>query len=349
MTPRPGLKAHGPRFPASWLLCLLVLGCGDSTGPEEATPLPVPCLAANPLCRESVPIGVGFNLPVYRSHPIQDGDTSVVRAVIVVHGANRNPDYYFEMMVDVVQGADLMESTLVIAPHFQTTADAPASSEPAWTSGGWKRGDKSVSDHGAGQRVSSYEAVDDVLTYLANGRLFSKLESVVVTGHSAGGQYTHRFAATSPAEVSHPNLRFRYIIANPSTFLYLGPERSDGIGGFNLPDREACPNYNEWHYGFEDRNSYASRLTEEETRERFLGRDVVYLAGTADTGESMLDMSCGAMLQGEHRYARALNIFDHMNAYFPDHGDQLFHVAGVAHSSRGVYQSLAGRDALFSW
>jgi hypothetical protein len=269
----------------------------------------------------------------------------------VVHGANRNPDYYFEMMVDVVQfeARDLMETTLVIAPHFQTRDDGPAWSEPAWTSGGWKRGDKSVSDHGAGTRISSYQAVDQILVYLGNPFLFPNLESVVITGHSAGGQYTHRFAATSPMEEGLPDLRFRYIVANPSTYLYLGPERADGKGGFEVPDRQACPNYNEWHYGFEDRNSYASRLTEEETRNRFLGRDVVYLAGTADTGQSMLDMSCGAMLQGRHRYERALNIHDHMNTFFPENGDELLQVTGVAHSSSGMYRSSWGRAALFGW
>jgi hypothetical protein len=332
-------------------LVLLLAGCGDSSGPPAPTPRPVPCLTAAELCWEAVPLGGGFNLPVYSSHSIQEGDPAVTGAIVVVHGANRNPDYYFEMMVGTVLAhpGDLMERTLVIAPHFQTIADGPTGSEPAWTSGGWKRGDKSVSGHGSGERISSYESVDRVLGYLGNPSLFPSLETVVVTGHSAGGQYTHRFAATSPAENGLPDLRFRYIVANPSTFLYMGPERADGEGGFALPDRQACPSYNDWHYGFEDRNSYASLLTEEETRARFVGRDVVYLAGTADTGESMLDMSCGAMLQGQHRYERALHIFDYMNTHFPKNGDELFEIVGVAHSSKGVYRSALGRSALFDW
>ena len=249
----------------------------------------------------------------------------------------------------VVQAARRMDSTLVIAPHFQTTDDSPSWDEPAWTSGGWKRGHKSLSSHGTGDRISSYEAVDDILGYLGNRALFPKLEAVVVTGHSAGGQYTHRFAATSPAQEEISHLRFRYIVVNPSTYLYIGPERASPGGGFEIPDRGDCPKYNEWHYGFEDRNSYASRLTEEETRARLIGRDVVYMAGTADTGDSALDVSCGAMLQGEHRYARALNLFDFMNTYFPENGDVLFQVAGVGHSSSGMYGSAMGRSSLFGW
>ena len=214
----------------------------------------VPCLEANGACWEAVPVGVGFRLPVYRSHPIQAGDSTVTRAVIVVHGASRNPDAYFEMMVGVVQAARRTDSTLVIAPHFQTSDDGPTWEEPAWTSGGWKRGDKSISGHGGGERISSYEAVDNLLGYLGNRLLFPELEAVVVTGHSAGGQYTHRFAATSPAEEGLSHLRFRYIVANPSTYLYIGPERASPEGGFEVPDRGSCPDYNEWHYGFEDRN-----------------------------------------------------------------------------------------------
>ena len=77
----------------------------------------------------------------------------------------------------------------------------------------------------ASDRIGSYEAVDGVLGQLGNVNHFPNLTKVVVTGHSAGGQYTHRFAAGSRAEDLLPHLQFRYIVANPSTFLYLGPER----------------------------------------------------------------------------------------------------------------------------
>jgi hypothetical protein len=192
--------------------------------------------------------------------------------------------------------------------------------------------------------------VDQLLRILGDSVQFPKLETVVVTGHSAGGQYTHRFAATSPVQEELTHLRFRYIVANPSTYLYIGPERATaGGGGFELPDRSACPDYNEWHYGFEERNPYALRLSEDGIRSRLLGRDVVYLVGTADLGTSSLDMSCGAMLQGERRYWRGLRLFAFLNTFFPLHPHQLFEVPGVAHSSRGVYTSSIGGLILFDW
>jgi hypothetical protein len=294
-------------------------------------------------------VGTALFLPVYRTHPIQTGDTSVVRAVIVVHGADRNPDAYFDRMVKAVALADLVETTLVISPHFQTADDDPGAGEPVWTSGGWKRGHLSVSGVGNGERISSYQAVDDILDFVGNRSLFPKLESVVVTGHSAGGQYAHRFAATSPAAEGLSHLRFRYIVANPSTFLFLGPERPLPEGGFGLPDRDVCEDYNEWHYGLEDRNTYASRPTEEGIRQRLVERDVVYLAGSADTGDAALDMSCGAMLQGRHRFARAQSLSAFMDRFFPTNNHELVVVPGVGHSSTRIYQGSLGRHYLFTW
>ena len=120
-------------------------------------------------------------------------------------------------------------------------------------------------------------------------------------------------------------------------------------GGYGLPNRADCQDYNEWHYGLEDRNTYALRLTEEEIRERLVGRDVVYLAGSADTGDAALDMTCGAMLQGRHRFARALNLSAFMDEFYPENGHELVVVPGVGHSSTQIYQGGLGRYYLFNW
>jgi pimeloyl-ACP methyl ester carboxylesterase len=326
------------------------MGCGtDTAGPAKSEPI-APCFYADARCWEQLSLGSNLLLPLYRTHPIQGSDTTVVRAIIIVHGAGRNPADYFRIMVETVFLERLELNTLVIAPHFQTGSDGPDPAELTWTSGGWKRGDQSLERTGAAGTLSSYEAVDRIIQFLADTLRYPNLETVVVTGHSAGGQYTHRFAATSPAGELIHHLRFRYIVANPSTYLYIREERPSSSGaGFEVPDREACHNYNTWHYGFENRNRYALRLTEEQTRERLLGRDVIYLVGTADTGDASLDMSCGAMLQGRHRYVRGLNLFAFLNTFYPDHPHRLFEIEGVAHSSSGMYKSEIGREMLFQW
>jgi pimeloyl-ACP methyl ester carboxylesterase len=334
------------------IILLLLSGCGsDPSGPSQEEPdAIVPCYHPDSRCWAQVSLGPNMLLPLYRTHPIRQKDTTVSRAIIVVHGAGRNPEDYFRRMIEATFMAARGPGTLIIAPHFQTENDGPGPSELAWTSGGWKRGDLSVVRSGMPDRLSSYEAVDRIIQFLADSIRFPKLESVVVTGHSAGGQYTHRFAATSPAEVQIHHLRLRYIVANPSTYLFIGPQRPTPDGtGFAIPDPGSCPTYNYWHYGFEDRNTYALRLTEEEIRNRLLSRDVVYLLGTQDTGDAYLDMSCGAMLQGRHRYARGLNLFAFLETFYPEHGHLLYEVAGVAHSSSGMYKSEIGLQMLFDW
>jgi len=344
--------------PWTWGLAImasvvLLPGCGEEgtpSGPQEEE-IVVPCEFPDARCRDRFSLGDGFLLPVFRTHDLTRLDTTLTRAVIVVHGAARDPDAYFETMVLATKQAGALRETLVVAPHFQIESDAPASGEPIWTEAGWKKGHLSTNSSSSGARVSSYDAVDRILVTLGDSLRFPRLRKIVVTGHSAGGQYTHRFAAGSRVEELLTGIRFRYVVANPSTFLYLGPERARADGeGFAIPDTVACPGYNLWHYGLEDLNTYMRGAgTLDQVRTRLIGRDVVYLAGQADVGSAQLDVSCGAMLQGENRYLRALTLFAYLGSRFSGHEHRLFELPGVAHSSRAVYTSTIGRDVLFGW
>ena len=342
------------RFPIFLFALLPLTSCGDGggdpTGPSEPVELR-PCTLPDSRCWEKVPLGGGFYLPVYRSLPLMEGDTRIDRAVIVVHGANRNPDDYFATMIGATQRAGAMARTLVISPHFQTSADGADPNEPTWTSSGWKRGDQSNTLPTDPDGISSYAAVDRILALLGDSLRYPRLRKVVVTGHSAGGQYAHRFAAGSRMEQTLPHLRLRYVVANPSTYLYLGPERAgQGPGGeWGLPDRSACSNYNIWHYGLEEINPYIQAQELSQVRDQLVTRDVVYMVGDQDTGSSMLDVSCGAMLQGSNRFLRGLTIFNYLELFFPDHQSRIEVVEGVAHSSSGIYNSAKGQAVLFGW
>lgn len=333
----------------------LLSGCGDgdsSTGPQDEDPLhPVPCTHPDSRCRERLALDGGLYFPLYRTHPLLEGGSSIVHAVIVVHGTNRNADDYFETMVLATTQAGWIDSTLVISPNFKTAADVPPQDEPRWTSSGWKRGHLSQEAGVSTTRVSSYAVVDEILRILGRTDLYPSLRTIVVTGHSAGGQYAHRFAAGSTVEGELPGIRFRYLVANPSSWLYLGPERALSWTplSFGLPSREECPGYNEWHYGLEELNSYMSRLTLEVVRSQLNSRDVVVAVGDEDTGSSLLDVSCAALLQGQHRYERGQVLAAYMDWAFPGNGHHLHIVPGVAHSSRDMYTSEVGKGVLFGW
>lgn len=66
-----------------------------------------------------------------------------------------------------------------------------------------------------------------------------------MAGHSAGGQLAQRYAAISPSEDGLPrNVTMRYVAADPSSYLYLRPERpyfDPGEPGFDVPYRSSSP------------------------------------------------------------------------------------------------------------
>ena len=173
----------------------------------------------------------------------------------------------------------------------------------------------------------------------------------MVAGHSAGGQYVHRYAAGNQTEQSIGGIAVRYIVANPSSYLYLGAERAvpGALDSFRVPDAGSCPGYNEWHYGLENLNQYMSAVPIEDIRSQLVARDVVYLLGDADSLSSNLDRSCAAMLQGAYRYVRGLTLFNYMETYYPGHRHLAKVVHGVGHSSRSMFVSDEGRAELFEW
>ena len=96
-------------------------------------------------------------------------------------------------------------------------------------------------------------------------------------------------------------------------------------------------------------NPYIASQELDDVRAQLASRDVIYMVGDQDLGSEMLDVSCGAMLQGPNRYRRGITVFQFMEAYYPEHLGRLEVVEGVAHSSSGIYNSSPGLTALFGW
>jgi hypothetical protein len=322
---------------------LLCAACGEPTAPAAERTL---CLTAAG-CETRLEILPGRFLRVWASLPLDRPDTLVRRAIVVVHGTNRDADAYFQTMVDAATQAGQIVSTLVISPRFMTSADGPAPDEPYWTGSGWKEGDLSTTD-GPQPRVSSYTAIDTIVARLADAARFPRLSEIVVTGHSAGGQVLHRYAAATPMNARvRAGLLLRYVVANPSTWLYLGPERLAG-SAFTVPPIAGCPDYDDWHYGLQRRNTYASVASASDLRSQLTARDVTVMVGTADTLLTAdLDASCGANLQGRRRFDRGTTLVNYLTAFYPAHHHRLVTVPGVGHSSRGMYTSAAGQGVLF--
>jgi len=329
------------------LLAGALSACGDGATEPEGPPVKLACTAADPLCTEALPLAQGRWLAVYRTHSLATGDGAVKHAVVVVHGADRNGDTYFVTMVEALRAAGALPGTLVVAPDFKTAEDSPLPGELYWSSEGWKHGNLSAEPDPL-VRISSFAAVDTLLRVLADRSRFPRLETIVVTGHSAGGQFTHRYAGASPVAERQRGLPVRFVVANPSAYLWLGPERPFE-DGFVRPDTATCPTWNGWPYGLANRNTYARRVDDAGIRRQLSTRDVRILLGDADTLTANLDTSCAANLQGRRRYDRGRALVRFMDRYFPGHAHRESTVPGVGHTSLGMYNSAEGMAALTVW
>lgn len=353
---RPAVRPSGARIlPAAAIpaATLLAWACGSAPEPPVGPPSddttaarPVPCATTAAECQERIEIDDDLFLPIYSTHALSAGDARVNRALIVVHGIDRNADDYFLTGNAAAQAARAQEVTVVVAPRFQTADDGPEGDEPFWSTAGWRKGHLSRPE-GPTPRVSSYLAVDRLFETLADRALFPQVAEIVLAGHSAGGQLVHRFAATSPAEdASVPAARIRYVVANPSTYLYVRPERWQGQV-FQVPDKTLCSEYDEWHYGLEDRPNRTEGLAIDTVQARMSRRDVRILIGSADSTSANLDVSCGANLQGPYRFERGRILVRFMDRFFDGHRHRELIVPDVGHSSRRMWTSQVGLGALF--
>jgi pimeloyl-ACP methyl ester carboxylesterase len=292
---------------------------------------------------EAFPIkrsGVTLHIPVYTSQSLAEPDAGVTQVIVAIHGLGRNAEGYWDYASASIGNAN---GLLLVAPLF---ANGEAELEPEqlyWSGSDWAEGDLSESDDRPWQ-VSSYEALDELTAQLK--ARFAGLRTIVLAGHSAGGQMVQRYAATS----DDPQMRF--VVMNPGSYLYFGPERPDDDGGFSVPD-PAPDDYDDYKYGLQDldETSYMAALGAETLRSRYEATRVHYLLGEDDTDgdDPDLDDSEAAMAQGEDRLERGLRFYDHLGFTF---GPSIYErhsltlVPDVGHSAREMFASNEVRAAL---
>ena len=292
----------------------------------------------------ATPAGAG-EVPVYLSadwsHPLPN----IFRAVIVVHGVGRDADGYLRG-AEAARAAAGPEgaATLLIVPQFLADIDVTTFRLPPavlhWSTGGWSEGEPA---HGPAP-LSSFDVFDTILQRLADRALLPNLAHVVLAGHSAGGQVVQRYSVVGRGEAAlgARGLALRYVVANPSSYLYFSDERPVPV------DRVACPRFDRWKYGLAGAPPYVGDTTGMEAR--FAVRQVVYLLGTADTDphEADLDTSCEGEAEGPYRLARGQAFFAYLQARHPGTlAQRVALVPGVAHSAGKMFGSVCGLAALF--
>lgn len=327
-------------------------GAHDERAPNER---PVDVIAPQHLT-VSTPAGTG-TVPLFATGEWNASQPGVRTAVILLHGRLRNADAYFKFAHRARAAAGRnSEDTVLLVPHFLAQADVEAHRLPAstlaWDWTGWMGGGEALTP----APVSSFEVLDALLAGLADTRVFPALREVVVAGHSGGAQVAQRYAvlARGEAVLAERGVALRYVIANPSSYVYFDTLRPDADGGFSACDAVRCAGFNAWKYGLEALPAYASEqpaAAEPGAFERaYLKRDVTMLLGERDCDPQhpALDRSCAAMAQGAHRLERGLAYARYIAARAPAGCTHETHrIPGAGHDADAVFGSPAGIAALF--
>ena len=327
------------------------------------------CVTAPSTCTEYVSVGEGpRQVLVYRSHPLTTANPDITRALVIVHGAERS-SASFEFR-SALAGAFLvgaLDYTVIIAPRFKANdvvncTDSLATNELNWECDvlrvDWRLGGVARND----SAMSSFDAIDAILRRVARKSEFPNLRTVVLAGHSAGGQFVTLYAMANQV---HEGLgaELNYVVANAAGYAYMDDRRPTAawLARSNAIDRgdttrvpfaayagtRECSDYGDWPFGLVKRPPYAARLTEAELREQAARRPVTYLLSELDVAQpGGFYGSCAAMAQGSSRLSRGVAFASYMTQFNQGPHRRII-VDGCGHDVRCVYTSGAALSSLF--
>jgi hypothetical protein len=272
----------------------------------------------------------------------------VTRAIVVFPGLRRNAlQYIGDMLAARIQAGLTADNTLVLAVQFLNEDDTHVQNIPApllhWNNAQWESGEDAVGP----SAISSYDAIDALLTHLSNNWFYPHLHEVVLAGYGGGGQAVQRYAAVGHriADLEKSGIGLRFVISEPSSYLYFDDYRPvpGAVSG--------CENFNTWKYGLRIAPRYVGAAPADAVEAVYIARRVTYLLDAEDDDPNRpdLDRSCAGEAEGPTRVQRGTKYFDHLQARHSSGFQQrLLLVHGAAGSSRKLYTSPCGLDALFA-
>jgi pimeloyl-ACP methyl ester carboxylesterase len=313
-----------------------------------------PCITANQTCTEWIAFpGSHSRSMIYRTYSLDQKNEKITRALIVIHGTNRDADNYFRNALAAAFLADALDDTVVIVPRIASNNgrgcnDKLAPNEVSYSCNGdsWRSGGTAESD----SNLTSFDFVDEIMRKLARREAFPNLKAIVLAGHSAGGQFVTRYEMANRIHETL-GLPITYVVANPSSYAYLDAtrpagEKNDQFRPFG--DARNCTTYDHWPYGLEGRTGgYTAKESDDQLRKQLASRPTTYLLGEIDILPlGGFDSSCPAMAQGPTRRARGEAFAKLVNEkYKAQHKVQI--VSECGHNARCMFTSEEALPILF--
>lgn len=252
------------------------------------------------------------------------------------------------------------DTVSVVAPYFASGGDkdfaypwddnqkpgrGSNSSALVWSGSQWSAGGDNQYPHSNKGDVSAFYILDEMIKYYDDQERFPEMKSIVLVGHSMGGQMLNRYAAVG--KKLDTKARVVYWIGNPSSYTWLNSYRPMYIAD--------CPDYDNYRDGYTDYEDYPmtynAELVAEGTDailENFQSRQIAWARALQDMGDH--SSTCGANTTGANRNERFFNFIDWFRPSCPDpEGDNCDTVdlIDTSHNNGFMFNSPAGQSRLF--
>ncbi|MBE6181371.1 MAG: hypothetical protein E7148_01575 [Rikenellaceae bacterium] len=236
------------------------------------------------------------------------GDYRNMPVLFVIHGQSRAAADYLQAWVGFAE----RDGFVVICPRYIQEL------YPSWL---YQFGGVTYKGELQPRETWTYNTVEAIFDHFKK-HTNSTAEVYDMFGHSAGGQFVHRFALAMPE--SRANI---IVAANPSTWT------------FPLIDGLPCK-FSDKVYGW-GVSVKGTPMANEETIKKFFARKLYVQVGTQDiVADKQLAVSLDARSQGENRYERARNFYQTCKKMAKKNGWefnwQKIEVKGIGHDTPGM-------------
>lgn len=301
-------------------------------------------------------------IPYISNYPLHQKNGDIQRVILAIHNSSGDAVKIYNSCMELINSNNnLQKGTLVIAPQFlreKQVEDIAESNLLFWKSSPfWGSSNSTTKSAEKNLGISAFSILTQIISDICSKKTFPNVQKLTILGHSAGGQLVNRFAASNTVEfdvVRPKGIRYRYVVMNPSSYVYFSPKRSvnGSVRDFSIPPLEVVekyPDYNNYGYGLDKLYSYHKKegLTAEKMRQMYPKRNVVYLLGEDDRyTNSRMSVHPHAMLQGRNRIERGRIYYGHlMDEFGPaiKNTQRMVIVPKVGHSGRGLILSKRGR------